>query len=63
MSPTRPETVTTRDSGRAASPCALYFHNGMAADLGKAVDFYNTRFMIVFTDQERADLIAFLEAL
>ncbi len=35
----------------------------MAADLGKAVDFYNTRFMIVFTDQERADLIAFLEAL
>jgi hypothetical protein len=40
-----------------------YFHNGLAADLGKVVDFYDTRFAIGFTHQEKADLIAFLEAL
>ena len=40
-----------------------YFHNGFAADLGAAVDFYDTRFTIGFTDQEKADLIAFLNAL
>ena len=47
--------------GLAARP--PYFHNGFAADLGKAVDFYNTRFSIGFTDQEKADLVAFLNAL
>ena len=40
-----------------------HFHNGLAPDLGKVVDFYNTRFSIGFTDQEKADLIAFLGAL
>ena len=40
-----------------------YFHNGSAADLGEVVDFYNTRFAIGFTARERADLVAFLEAL
>jgi hypothetical protein len=47
--------------GLAARP--PYFHNGLAADLGKAVDFYDTRFSIGFTDQEKADLVAFLQAL
>jgi hypothetical protein len=28
-----------------------------------AVEFYNKRFNVGFTDQERADLVAFLEAL
>jgi cytochrome c peroxidase len=47
--------------GLAARP--PYFHNGLAADLGKVVDFYDTRFTIGFTEQEKADMVAFLEAL
>jgi len=47
--------------GLAARP--PYFHNGMAASLGDAVDFYDTRFNIGFTTQEKKDLIAFLNAL
>jgi cytochrome c peroxidase len=47
--------------GLAARP--PYFHNGMAADLRKAVDFYDTRFSIGFTEQEKQDLVAFLQAL
>jgi cytochrome c peroxidase len=47
--------------GLAARP--PYFHNGLAADLGAVVDFYNTRFAIGFTEHEKADLIAFLSAL
>jgi len=34
-----------------------------AATLADVVDFYNTRFNIGFTAQEKADLIAFLGAL
>jgi cytochrome c peroxidase len=48
---------------RALATRAPYFHNGMAADLGAAVDFYNTRFKIGLTAAERADLIAFLRTL
>jgi cytochrome c peroxidase len=47
--------------GLAARP--PYFHNGLAADLRKAVEFYDTRFSIGFTDNEKADLVAFLSAL
>jgi hypothetical protein len=39
-----------------------YFHNGFAADLAAVVNFYDTRFHIGFTTQERIDLIAFLGA-
>lgn len=48
---------------RALATRAPYFHNGMAADLGAVVDFYDTRFGIGFTAQEREDLIAFLRTL
>jgi cytochrome c peroxidase len=48
---------------RALAARAPYFHNGMAKDLGEAVDFYNTRFSINFTDDEKADLVAFLKTL
>jgi cytochrome c peroxidase len=48
---------------RGLAARAPYFHNGLAADLGKVVDFYNTRFAIGFTDDEKADLVAFLESL
>ena len=40
-----------------------YFHDGSAKDLPAVVDFYNTRFGISLTDQEKADLVAFLASL
>jgi hypothetical protein len=40
-----------------------YFHNGGAATLGDVVDFYNVRFNIGLTAQERDDLAAFLRSL
>jgi cytochrome c peroxidase len=42
---------------------APYFHNGSAATLLDAVNFYNDRFNIGFTDQQKQDLVAFLETL
>jgi cytochrome c peroxidase len=42
---------------------APYFHNGSAATLGDVVNFYDQRFQIGFSDQETADLVAFLKAL
>ncbi len=59
-----------RDIGRFKGPIlrglaarAPYFHNGFAADLNAAVDFYNQRFDIGLTAQEEADLVAFLRTL
>ena len=40
-----------------------YFHNGFAADLDAVVDFYNTRFDIKLSWQEKSDLVAFLRSL
>lgn len=40
-----------------------YFHDGSAADLHEVIEFYNTRFSINLTDQEKSDLVAFLGAL
>jgi cytochrome c peroxidase len=48
---------------RGLSARAPYFHNGSAPDLKAVIDFYDTRFAIGFTDQEKADLRAFLETL
>jgi cytochrome c peroxidase len=48
---------------RALSGRAPYFHNGFAADLGAVVDFYDSRFAIGLTAQEKSDLVAFLQAL
>jgi cytochrome c peroxidase len=48
---------------RALSARAPYFHNGSAATLTDAVQFYNTRFQIGLTDAEVADLVAFLRVL
>jgi cytochrome c peroxidase len=42
---------------------APYFHNGSAATLEDIVNFYDQRFSIGFTDQEKEDLVAFLKAL
>jgi predicted enzyme related to lactoylglutathione lyase len=40
-----------------------HFHNGFAADLEAAVEFYETRFQIGFTAREKSDLVAFLRSL
>ena len=48
---------------RGLAARAPYFHNGSADDLSDVVDFYNVRFSIGLTQQERADLIAFLKTL
>ena len=44
----------------ARAPC---FHNGTAKDLDEAVDFYDKRFEIRLSTDEKADLIAFLRTL
>ena len=48
---------------RAVASRAPYFHNGSAANLTQVVDFYESRFAIGLTAQEKADLVAFLETL
>lgn len=40
-----------------------YFHAGVADGIDKLISFYDARFNIGLTDQEREDLAAFLEAL
>ena len=42
---------------------APYFHNGSAATLMDVVNFYNTRFTLNLTDQQKTDLVAFLKTL
>ncbi len=48
---------------RGLAARAPYFHNGSAATLEDVVDFYDQRFGIGFTAQQKADLVAFLSAL
>ncbi|HKS29132.1 MAG TPA: hypothetical protein VJS44_14990 [Pyrinomonadaceae bacterium] len=48
---------------RGLSARAPYFHNGTAATLEDVVRHYEKNFGFIFTDQERADLVAFLKAL
>ena len=48
---------------RGLASRAPYFHNGSAGSLADVLTFYDKRFNIGFTDQEKADLIAFLNAL
>jgi cytochrome c peroxidase len=59
-----------KDVGRLKGPIlrglasrAPYFHNGSADSLGDVLDFYDKRFGIGFTAQEKKDLIDFLNAL
>lgn len=42
---------------------APYFHNGSAATLMDAVNFYNIRFNLQLSDQDKNDLVAFLKTL
>jgi len=59
-----------KDVGRLKGPIlrglasrAPYFHNGSADSLSDVVDFYNKRFNVGITPQEKKDLIAFLNTL
>jgi hypothetical protein len=59
-----------KDMGRMKGPIlrglparAPYFHNGSADSLSDVIDFYDKRFNIGFTPQEKKDLVAFLSAL
>lgn len=48
---------------RGLASRAPYFHNGSAATLMDAVNFYDTRFNLHLTSQQKADLVAFLRTL
>jgi cytochrome c peroxidase len=48
---------------RGLAARAPYFHNGSAQTLQDAVNFYDARFHIGFTAQEKSDLVAFLNSL
>lgn len=48
---------------RGLSGRAPYFHNGSAATLMDVVTFYDTKFAIGFSQQEKNDLVAFLSSL
>src|SRR3569833_744961 len=48
---------------RALAGRAPYFHNGSAATLLDAVNFYNQRFQMNLTPQEKQQLVAFLNSL
>ena len=63
-------TGNWKDVGRFKGPIlrglagrAPYFHNGAAATLSDAVNFYNQRFGLGLTAQQKRDLVAFLAAL
>jgi cytochrome c peroxidase len=48
---------------RGLAARAPYFHDGSAATLDEVVEFYDQRFSIGMTARQKADLIAFLNAL
>jgi hypothetical protein len=48
---------------RGLAARAPYFHNGAAADLSELVNFYNQRFQMGLTDEQKRQLVAFLDSL
>jgi cytochrome c peroxidase len=48
---------------RGLAARAPYFHNGAAANLNELLNFYNQRFNMGLTNQQKAELIAFLNSL
>ena len=48
---------------RGLAARAPYFHNGSAADLSQVVSFYDRRFQMHLTPEQKSDLTAFLAAL
>lgn len=48
---------------RGLAARAPYFHDGSASSLGAVVDFYDQRFAMHLSHQEKSDLVAFLRTL
>ena len=48
---------------RGLAARAPYFHNGSAATLTDVVNFYDTRFNLELSEQDKNDLVAFLKTL
>ena len=48
---------------RGLAARAPYFHNGAAAALLDAVNFYNQRFQMSLTSKQKQQLVAFLNSL
>ena len=48
---------------RGLAARAPYFHNGTANTLMDVVNFYDQRFNMLLTDEQKADLVAFMNAL
>jgi len=48
---------------RGLAARAPYFHNGAAADLNELVNFYDQRFGMNLTEQQKSQLVAFLNSL
>jgi cytochrome c peroxidase len=48
---------------RGLAARAPYFHNGAAGDLHEVVNFYNQRFAMQLTEEQKSDLVAFLNSL
>jgi cytochrome c peroxidase len=48
---------------RGLAARAPYFHDGAAKDLTQIVNFYNLRFQMNLTSQQKSDLVAFLNSL
>jgi cytochrome c peroxidase len=48
---------------RGLAARAPYFHNGAAANLQQLVDFYNERFQMNLTPEQKEDMIVFLNYL
>ncbi len=48
---------------RGLAARAPYFHNGAAATLNDVVDFYDQRFSLNLSEQQKRDLVAFLQTL
>jgi cytochrome c peroxidase len=64
------KTGNCADVGKVKGPIlrglagrAPYFHNGAAARLDDVVEFYNGRFNLNLTEQQKSDLVAFLQTL
>ncbi|MCP5146145.1 MAG: hypothetical protein H6978_15150 [Gammaproteobacteria bacterium] len=55
--------ATMTQQSRALAARAPYFVNGSAGDLREMIDFYDRRFNIGYTEQEKRDLVNFLRAL
>jgi cytochrome c peroxidase len=50
-------------SMRGLAARAPYFHDGSALTLGQVVDFYDQRFGMLLSPEEKADLVAFMNSL